>query len=1125
MHLLPVTTVGLDEAETPVDLAQSPAEVVVLSFTDTDLSALAAAWMRDRAVLPSLRLASLQRLRHPLSVDLYIEQVIDKARFVLVRCLGGLDYHRYGLEQMARACRANGAAFVALAGDDRPDERLAALSTADAALCAEIDAFCRAGGADNLQQMLRRIAGELGHDLAVRPPQAIPAAGVWCPAETAARAVAGPRALVVFYRSVLVAADTAPVEALSAALAARGLAPVCAYVSSLKDPAAAAEIARLIAEEQPRVILNATAFSARRDDGSTVLDAADCPVLQVVLAGSSHEVWAESVRGLGASDLSMNVVLPELDGRIGTTPVSFKAEEAGDPALEFAAVRHAPDAAQVALVADRAAAWVRLAETPASGRRIALILSDYPSREGRTGYAVGLDTEGSAAGIARLLGEAGYAIGDGLKAEGLLQHLAEGREVLRLPLADYRRWFDATPAAFRDAVLGAWGAPEDDPALIEGSFRFPVRQAGNLLVALQPDRGHVAARKASYHDPALPPRHAYAAFYACLREGFGAHAIVHLGTHGTLEWLPGKAVALSPACAPQVLAGPLPVIYPFIVNNPGEAAVARRRLAAVTIGHLTPPLVQAGAHGAAATLEGLLDEYAAADGLDRRRQRHLREAIVAEARASGLAAECGAADADDDALVTQLDAWLCDLKELAIRDGLHVFGEAPAGEARAAAIAALAATAPGVPETEIARRIDACATAERAGLLAALDGRFVPAGPAGAPTRGRLDVLPTGRNLASVDPRTIPTRTAALVGERAAAEVLRRYLQDHGDWPRALFLDLWASATLRTGGDDLAQALCLMGVRPVWDHASSRVTGIEIVPAPKLDRPRIDVTLRISGLFRDAFPAQIALFDQAVRAVAALDEEDDFNPLAAARRRGEDLARLFGGAPGRYGAGVAEHVLDGAWQSRADAGEAYLDASAYAYAGQGEGRAAPDAFRERVRRADALVHPQDDRERDLLDGDGGADFIGGFAAAAAAMGVAPALLHLDTSRPEAPRARPVAEEIARLVRGRLVNPRWIDGQMRHGFRGAAELAQAVDALYAFAATSDTVASHQFDLVFDAYVADARVWDALRRTNPGAARAIAGRFDDAVRRGLWVSRRNSVAPRLAEVLAARGEAAE
>ncbi|CAH1663460.1 cobaltochelatase subunit CobN [Chelatococcus asaccharovorans] len=1261
MHLLPVTAVGLDQAETPIDLGQTPAEMVILSFTDTDLAALATAHERAGKSLPTLRLANLQRLRHPLSVDLYVEEVVDKARIVVMRCLGGLDYLDYGLNEIAASCIRRGAILVALAGDDRPDERLAALSRADGDLYAALDGYFRAGGVDNCGAALALMANALGASLPVPPPQPVPAAGVfaleapvsplpggegrdgpcvipgvaerregdptpgfpglvaagqavaWIPfpradalagddtgasvvsplpggersdaqrpgeggGSTAADpsppgeggaagagwgpglrsrqdnrtlappdlaggkatlpwrggiteplsedgAQASPTALIIVYRSVYLAGDTAPITALAAALAQRGLTPVALFVSSLKDPEAIAVVEAAIDRERPAVILNTTAFSAQRNEGGSVLDRADCPVLQVILAGAPRAAWDESPRGLGAADFAMNVALPEIDGRLTTTAISFKAEAPANPALEFAVVRHAPDPAQIALVADRAAGWARLARTPPADRRIAVIVADYPSRGGRTGYAVGLDTGRSAANVLTWLAAAGYAADDTIPAEAILPRLEAGTERATLSLSAYRDWLAATPPAFRDQVMAAWGEPGDDPAVADGHFAFPVIRAGHVVLALQPERGRDADRRASYHDPALPPRHAYCAFYAWLalgRPGGGEEvdAIVHLGTHGTLEWLPGKTAALSPACAPQVLTGALPVIYPFIVNNPGEAAVARRRIGAVTIGHLTPPISEAGLHGASAELEALVDEYAAADGLDVKRQRLLKSAIVDKARETGLAAECGAEGSDDDTLITALDAWLCDLKEFAIRDGLHVLGEAPP-PASSAAMAALM----GEAEAEARLRIAASPQAEKAALLAALDGRFVPPGPAGAPTRGRLDVLPTGRNLTGLDPRAIPTRTALAIGERAAAEVLRRYLQDHGDWPRALVMDLWASMTLRTGGDDLAEALTLMGARPRWDHASNRVTGVEIVPGPRLDRPRIDVTLRISGLFRDAFALQITLFDQAVRAIAALDEEDDFNPLAAARRRGEPLDRIFSGAPGTYGAGVSARVLDGDWSSREALGEGYLAAGGYAIGADGVARAAPDAFRERVRTADALVHARDDGERDALDTDDVADFVGGFAAAAAALGASPALIHLDTSRPDAPRARLMAEEIARIARSRLANPRWIAGQLRHGYRGVAELAQGVDALYAFAATSNAVGHRPFELVFDAYVADAAVWSAISAANPSAARAIAARFADALQRGLWQPRRNSIYARLAAALGNRPEAAE
>ena len=1032
MHVLATQLATLEEADVAVDLGQSPAEVVVLSFSDSDLSALAAAWQQDAGSLPTLRLASLKRLRHPMSVDLYVDSVVARAKVVIVRCLGGLDYWRYGLERIADAARENGLLFAALPGDDRSDPRLATMSTLPPRALALLERFFREGGVENLGQALRFTGTLLGRDDLWQPPVAVGPISVMGDA-----ADERPTAMVVFYRANLMAADYEPVTALMAALDREGLAPLAIAVSSLKDPAIAAELTQLIERRRPAVILNTTAFSAMREDETTVLDAADVPVLQVVLSGSAREAWSESGRGLSPADLAMNVVLPELDGRLLTRAISFKAEAPTDPRLEFASVHHQSEPDRVDYVARLAAAWAKLGRKQAAERQLALMLCDYPARGGRTGYAVGLDTTESALEILRLLKDEGYDTGD-------------------------KEWMAADIGALLDRT-------------------HPHLKCGKVTVLLQPDRG------SGYHDTSAEPHPDYVAVYAWLREVEKIDALVHLGTHGTLEWLPGKALALSAECWPERVLGALPVIYPFIVNNPGEAVQAKRRLAAVTIGHLTPPLSAAGLDGPLAELEGLVEEYAAADGLDSRRLRYLGEEIVDRAWTSGLAADCGLVrgEANHEA-IAKLDAQLCDIKDLSIRDSLHVFGRAP-------------------DET-----FQACAVGERAGLLAALDGRRVPPGPAGAPSRGRPDVLPTGRNLTSIDPRAIPTRTAAAIGGRAADEVVRRYLQDHGDYPRALVIDLWASASLRTGGDDLAQALAYLGVRPVWDKQSNRVTGIEVMPLATLDQPRIDVTLRISGLFRDIFESQIALFDLAVRRVADLDEDDSDNPLAAARRAGADLARVFGGAPGSYGAQAGDLALDGAWQTREELGQAYLAAVTHAYGGADVQRAAGDDFRVSVSTADLLVHPQDDRERDLLDGDGVADFAGGFAAAAAMLGNTPELYHLDTSKPETPKARRIAEEIARVVRGRLTNPRWLAGMLAHGHRGVAEIAQSVDALYAFAATADVVPGHLFDATHAALISDDAVLAAMLDKNPAATAAMAARLRDALERGLWVTRLNSVA---------------
>lgn len=1083
MHLLPTTTVMLDEGGAAVDLALPPADVVVLSFADSDLSSLAAA---ERGGL-TLTLASLRRLRHPLSVDLLVEKTVTASRFVVIRCLGGLDYWRYGIEQVHAACRASGIGLAVLPGDDRPDDRLAAYHTVPASLADRLLGYFHAGGgAENMGRMLRAVDAHLAGGEGGEPPEPLPALlavdgkGTTDPsAALAALASDRPLAIVLVYRSAVTSGDTALPAALADALAERGLAPLVLAMTSLKDPAVTWPVAALLMRRRPAVIVTTTAFSAREGEGF-VLDAADCPIIQAVPVGSTREAWNASPRGLSAVDLAMQLALPEFDGRLAGAPVAFKeeVEEAG-----FTRRRFSPDADGIAHVADLAAAWVRLAARPRVERRLALVMTDYPARSGRAGFAVGLDTPASVAAIHALLAGAGYGLGALPAAAELMPALLASEDHLVLPMADYRAALDGLPGEARAALLAAHGAPEDDPTCHDGAFRFPVLRSGNLVVALQPPRDASTDRKATYHDPDVPPGHGHLAFYAALRICDSIDALIHLGTHGVSEWLPGKAVALSAACWPRLITGSVPVIYPYVVDDPGEAAPAKRRLSAVTIGHQPPPLAEGGLAGDGALLRDLVEEYSAAQVLDPRRAAMVADEIRARAEDSGLAAAAGldAATPMDEALA-RLDAHLCDLADMPFRDGLHVFGRG--GDAASAA-------------------------GECRGLLAALDGRFVSPGPAGSPHRGRPDVLPTGRNLSTLDPRAIPTRVAATLGARAAAAVVARHLQDEGDYPRRVVMDLWASPTLRSGGEDIAHALALMGVVPVWDHASTRVTGFEILPVARLDHPRIDVTVRISGAFRDTFPDQIALIDAAARAVAALDEEEAVNAPAAARRRGEDGTRVFGAAPGRFGAAVAGLALDGAWEARDDLAAAYLASAAQAYGGTaGEGQASA-AFADRVAAADAFIHASDVPGRDILEASSVADTIGGFVAAAQALGASPRAYSLDTSRPEAPRARSLAEDVSRIVHGRLAHPCWVEGQMHHGWRGAAELAQAIDALFVYAATTDAVSSAHFDILFQAWLGDPARVARLEAANRPALEAIRGRFAEALRRGLWVTRLNSI----------------
>jgi cobaltochelatase CobN len=1120
MHLLRTETRLLEEAEAAIDLAQTPAEILFLSFSDSDLTLLAAAAQAWPENAPSLRLANLSLLKHPYSVDLYVEKAANHARFVLVRLLGGLEYWRDGVEELSRAARAKNFALAIVPGDAVVDARLDAASTLPLGDLRRIHQVFQEGGTEHIAVLFAFFESFTNTRPVWRELPALterPAAGRF---EAGCRKLACPKgqALILFYRSFLAAEDTAAILALADALAEQELSVTVIFVSSLKDPDAIAFLRAELAEVNPDVIVNTTGFSARRTSTGSVLDASGVTVLQAIFAGATEAQWKENPRGLAAADLAMNIVLPELDGRLITRAIACKQEGALRADLEFAPRSHMPLPSRVSFVAALAANFVKLRKSPRARRKIACVLPDYPERQGRGGYAVGLDTAKSVTSIAATLREAGYSISMLPDPNALMRKLEEGDTAECFSLSDYSFALRQMPSKFVASIKTHWGNPEEEAQ--EGAFAFPIVRTGNLIIALQPNRGLRANRKADYHDTMLPPCHYYVAFYMWLRQQEQIDALIHCGTHGTLEWLPGKVTALDEDCAPEVVLGPLPVIYPFIVNNPGEAAQAKRRICALTIGHMTPPLHFAGSHGAVLEIESLFDEYAIAEPLDSKRARLLAQTILSRAKETGLVQESGLKNiADPEDALRHLDAWLCDLKEMRIASGLHVFGQSPQAEALDATLATLT-TAQGSDDMclRLTRSlIDHCGVAEQTSLLAALDGSFVVPGPGGAPSRGRIDVLPTGRNLYGIDPRAVPTRAAWEIGQRAAQEVLNRHVQDHGEWPQRIVMDLWASATMRTGGEDLAQALALMGVAPLWDNASSRVKGFEILPPARLGRPRIDVTLRISGLFRDVFPAQIAFFDQAVRALSELDEDDDVNSLAAARRLGsENPSRIFGAAPGAYGIGLAKAIDQDSMAARNELGARYLATASHAYGGLDSEGILTTEFYERVASADAFIHVQDQDEQDILDSSEAVDHEGGFAAAAQMLGNDAPAYHIETTRPGAIKVRSLAQEIARVVRARAGNPRWIAGQMRHGHRGAAEIAQTIDNLYAIAVLSDAVLSQHFELSFEAILGTPSVRDFLVDSNPKAAEAIANRFENALAKGFWQTRRNSPHACLAKI---------
>jgi cobaltochelatase CobN len=1234
MHLLSTRPGGHveDGGQGIVRVEQSPGDIVVLSAADTTLSLLADAAASLGADFPSVRLVNLMWLRQPASIDMYVDEVLRHARVVVIDHLGAPSDWAYLVEQAVSLAAKHGQWLALFSGDNVQDPQLLMRSTAAPQDGDRLWRCLREGGRDNALAFFSLIGhAAFGRGPRPPPPQPLPPVMPYTPQAAVPWRDGAPVALLVFYRAHLQAGNTAVFDAVLAALADEGLNALAIAVDSLKNPRSLSELQALAAERGVGVVLNATSFAVASLDGEgndAVTLAGDAPVLQLITAGCSQEQWQADPHGLAPRDLAMQVVLPEVDGRIGTRAISFKGLAWRCERTEVDVVRYLPEPERIRFVAELARRWCDLREKPPADKRLALILANYPNDDARLANGVGLDTPASTALLLHALRDAGYATGP-LPESGdqLISRLVQGvtndteandhRPAKQsLAMADYLRDFRALPPESQAAVNALWGPPEQDPMLRGGRFMVPGLRLGRVFVGIQPARGRDLDLVASYHDADLVPTHAYLAFYFWLRRAFAVDAVVHVGKHGNLEWLPGKSVALGAACWPDALLGPLPHLYPFIVNDPGEGSQAKRRTQAVIIDHLMPALTRAETYGPLLELERQMDEFYDALSLDPRRAKLLRDGILAQVLKHQLHRELGfqppADEAQREQLLARLDAYLCEIKESQIRDGLHILGQSPQGRQRTDTLVALARfpgaqavgqgsllvalahdlgldgfdplspewadawhgprpevlqslssepwrhaghtrerlellaaalvdrhlgadgppldaqawphTAPVIARLQqtLAPRLDACGPNEIGQLLRGLAGRFVPAGPSGAPSRGRPDVLPTGRNFYSVDTRAVPTPTAYAMGALAADRVIERHLQDHGAFPAAVGLSVWGTSTMRTGGEDIGQAFALLGVRPKWAPGSNRVVDIEVLPMAIKNRPRIDVTLRVSGFFRDAFPNVIDLFDTAVRAVAAISEDDEpdgVNPIRARVRReaAEAVAagavaeqahrsatwRVFGPRPGGYGAGLQELIDSGRWRDNTDLAQAYLRAGAFAYGQGGHGAAARGAFEQRLARVDAVLHNQDNREHDILDSDDYYQFQGGMASAVQHLaGASAALYHGDFSTPGSPRVRTLGEEVARVVRARAVNPKWIDGVKRHGYKGAFEIAATVDYLFAFDATTGVVGDHQYALVADAYLHDDATRAFLQQHNPLALRSIGERLLEAMQRGLW-----------------------
>ncbi|MFI9201511.1 cobaltochelatase subunit CobN [Streptomyces sp. NPDC053048] len=1195
--------------------------ILLLSTSDTDLLSARAAAAHGGPV--PYRLANPSRL----ALD-ELPSLLEGTDLVVVRLLGGIRAWQEGLDQLLAQDRP----VVVLTGEQAPDAQLMEASTVPVGIAAEAHAYLAHGGPANLEQLARFLSDTVlltGHGF--EPPAAAP---TWGELERTPRAVHtdGPLVAVLYYRAHHMSGNTAFVDALCGAVEDAGGRALPLYVASLRAPepeliealgAADAVVTTVLAAGGTRP----AEASAGGDDESWdagALAGLDVPILQALCLTGSRSAWEENDEGLSPLDAATQVAVPEFDGRIITVPFSFKEiDEDGLPA-------YVADAERAARVAGIAVRHARLRHIPAAEKRIALVLSAYPTKHSRIGNAVGLDTPASAVALLRRLREEGYDFGieevPGLESgdgDELIYALIEAgghdqdwlteeqlaRNPVRIPAADYKRWYGQLPQELRESVEEHWGPPPGEMFLDrsrnpEGDIVLAALRRGNLLVLIQPPRGFGENPIAIYHDPDLPPSHHYLAAYrwiAASREdgGFGADAMVHLGKHGNLEWLPGKNAGLSAACGPDAALGDLPLVYPFLVNDPGEGTQAKRRAHATLVDHLVPPMARAESYGDIARLEQHLDEYAQISAMDPSKLPAIRAQIWTLIQAARLDHDLGLEDRPDDDgfddFLLHVDGWLCEVKDAQIRDGLHVLGGAPTGEARVnlvlsilrarqiwggtAALPGLrealgldesAATRTGADEAEaearalveameaagwdpaavatvvgnrpagrdgwaqptvpgtddagldpVAAILDFAArevvprlagtTAELDHAVKALAGGFVPAGPSGSPLRGLVNVLPTGRNFYSVDPKAVPSRLAWETGQALADSLLERYRTDNGEWPQSVGLSLWGTSAMRTAGDDVAEALALLGVRPVWDEASRRVTGLEPVTLEELGRPRIDVTLRISGFFRDAFPHVIGLLDDAVRLAASLDEPAEGNfvrahaqaDLAAHGDERRATTRIFGSRPGTYGAGLLQLIDSRDWRTDADLAEVYTVWGGYAYGRGLEGRPAREEMETAYKRIAVAAKNTDTREHDIADSDDYFQYHGGMVATVKALrGRAPEAYIGDSTRPETIRTRTLVEETSRVFRARVVNPRWIEAMRRHGYKGAFELAATVDYLFGYDATTGVVPDWMYDKLAQTYVLDPENRAFLQDANPWALHGIAERLLEAESRGMW-----------------------
>ncbi|CDZ16545.1 Aerobic cobaltochelatase subunit CobN [Candidatus Johnevansia muelleri] len=1220
-----------------INLNQTPGELIIFSAADSSISLLSNIAEKLPIKYPSIRLVNWINLIKPASFDLYKSRVIEKCTLdapkgtvlIILSLLGGINYWQYGfikLKQWVKKFKYR--ILIIVPGEYYEDSSLFKKNTVSYLQSYRIWRYLREGGKKNIIYFFKYIYAlcfkKYNKQIAFYKPYILPRALIYHTklGKTTLKEwqfiwqYTWPIAILLLYRSHIQSENTYVFNQLIDVFNFHciNILPIAIY--SLKELTCIKTLEELIKITNSYLILNTTGF-ALLNNYKTISSISNfnknIPILQLILASNRREYWKKKKQGISIRDIAMHIVLPELDGRIITRVIAFKANYINNIRTQSSIIHFVLHEERAHIVANIANNLISLNKLNNNEKRIAIILSNYPNSNAKIGNGVGLDTPASILNILQSFKNDGYIINNIPKNSNELVNLI--KQFQNIKIKNYLNYFATLTPQNRKEVIILWGEPNKDPFYknINGKYLLiPGIKLNNIFIGIQPARGFNINIEANYHDPELIPPHNYIAFYFWLRNIFKINAIIHIGKHGNLEWLPGKSNALSITCWPDIILGTIPNFYPFIVNDPGEGAQAKRRTQAVIIDHLMPPLSKANIYGQIYEIELIIDEYYQAINIDLFREIYLKNLIIKKTRENNLLEEINLYKKNNyNLIMNNIDAYLCEIKETQIRNGLHILGTIPNKNLLKETLILLLRLPRGInkedigifhalakdfnlpndfdpigitiyhwkgPKPYILKNISSrpwftnahtkerleifankllenilyytkhkntilykkyfytsivieyvqktllpllynSANNEIRALLNGLRGKFVPPGASGSPTRGKLEVLPTGRNFYTIDSFAIPSKPAWILGKKSAELLISRYLKIYGDYPSSIGISIWGTTTIRTGGDDIAQALALIGVEPKWVY--QRVIDFEIIPIKILGRPRIDVTLRVSGFFRDAFLNIINLFDAAIKKIFNYIEIGYNNTIKSIieKRRIKLITqglsknkafrkasyRVFSSKPGTYGAGIKGLINGRNWKKKKDLACAYIKWGGYAYGKTeiNDGIEEFDEFEERLSNMDIIIQNQDNREHDILDSGDYAYFHGGMANAVKIFrGKLPQIYLGDHSNPNKIKIINLKDELNRIIRNRLINPNWIKAMHRHGYKGAFEMLSSIDYLFTFDATTNFIKDYQYLEITKTLIFSSYNQNFLKKNNYKALIEMSERLLEANKRGFW-----------------------